>query len=330
MRSRAGNSLPGRPRRAARSPIPFESGTRTDSAIEVDQPQLSLPDEPRRSRIRIGRVGGTGDILESCDDLGDPERRGPADGIGKRPDSTEQLQFERAESHGTGKLPNRRHRLRGVVGPALPRPQGGGRQQGTHDLVPNWLGALDGLVERLAAGGRIADLGCGLGWSTIALARRIPAAEVIGWDSDPASIDTARDNAAEAGVLARFEVADAATVIDQGPYDLVTILEALHDMSQPVTVLETARNSLAPGGVVVVADEKVAEAFTAPGDELERMMYGWSVTHCLPAALAERPSAAIGTVLRESTLRDMAARAGFASVETLDVDAGFFRLYVLR
>lgn len=216
-------------------------------------------------------------------------------------------------------------------GSAMREGQGGiNRPAFTHDLVPNWLGALDGLVERLAVGGRIADLGCGVGWSTIALARRLPAAEVIGWDSDPASIDAARANAAEAGVPARFELADAATVIDRGPYDLVTILEALHDMSQPVTVLETARRALAPDGVVVVADEKVADEFTAPGDELERMMYGWSVTHCLPAALAERPSAAIGTVLRETKLRDLAGQAGFTSVETLDVDAGFFRLYVLR
>lgn len=86
-------------------------------------------------------------------------------------------------------------------------------------------------------------------------------------------------------------------------YDLVLILEALHDLAKPTDVLRDARSVLADNGVVVVADEKVAEHFTAPGDGLERMMYGWSVLHCLPASLAEEGSAAIGTVLRDSFAR---------------------------
>jgi hypothetical protein len=63
---------------------------------------------------------------------------------------------------------------------------------------------------------------------------------------------------------------------------------------------------------------------------LERMMYGWSITHCLPAAMVEQPSAAIGTVIREETVRDLATQAGFGAVEVLDVDGGFFRLYAIR
>ena len=113
-------------------------------------------------------------------------------------------------------------------------------------------------------------------------------------------------------------------------YDLVLILEALHDLAKPTDVLRDARSVLADNGVVVVADEKVAEHFTAPGDGLERMMYGWSVLHCLPASLAEEGSAAIGTVLRPGLVRTMAADAGFSSVEISDIDAGFFNLYVLR
>ena len=79
-----------------------------------------------------------------------------------------------------------------------------------------------------------------------------------------------------------------------------------------------------------MADEKVADEFAAPGDELERMMYGWSITHCLPASMAEQPSAALGTVLRAPMVRELGKAAGFASVETRDVDAGFFQLHVLR
>ena len=80
---------------------------------------------------------------------------------------------------------------------------------------------------------------------------------------------------------------------------------------------------------MLVVDEKVAETFTAPGDEVERMMYGWSVTHCLPTQLAEQPSAALGTVMRAGTVRELAADAGFARVDVLPVDNDFFRLYRL-
>ncbi len=215
-------------------------------------------------------------------------------------------------------------------GAAMRDGQGGiNRPSFTHDLVPAWLGAVDGLTAKLAGGGRIADLGCGVGWSTIAMARDLPETEVIGWDNDAASIDMARRNAEEAGVTVRFEAADASAMAAEGPFDLVTILEALHDMSQPVPVLEAARAALKPDGVLLIADEKVADQFTAPGDEMERMMYGWSVTHCLPAAMAEQPTEAIGTVIREPIIRDLVAQAGFGSVEALDVDAGFFRLYVV-
>jgi hypothetical protein len=106
-------------------------------------------------------------------------------------------------------------------------------------------------------------------------------------------------------------------------------MEALHDMAQPAEVLRQVRGALSPDGIVVVADEAVAEAFTAPGDDLERMMYGWSITHCLPASRAEAPSAAVGTAIRPTTVAALAHDAGFTSCEVVDVDAGFFRLYRL-
>lgn len=217
-----------------------------------------------------------------------------------------------------------------AYGKAMRTGQGGvNRPAFTHDLVPTWIGSVDGLADRIRTG-RIADLGCGVGWSTIAMAQGFPQAEVVGWDTDLDSIGDARRHAQDAGIELRFEAADASALAEDGPYDLVTVLEALHDMAQPAAVLSAARAALGEGGVVLVADEKVADRFAGPGDEMERMMYGWSVTHCLPAAMAERPSAALGTVIRESTVRELAAQAGFTRVETLDeVDAGFFRLYVL-
>ena len=217
-------------------------------------------------------------------------------------------------------------------GAAFRHGQGGiNRPAFTSDLVKAWLPAVDGVEATLAAGGRLLDVGSGHGWSTIAIQTAWPSAEVIGLDTDVASVVDARRNADSACVDVRFEVADSTGdgFAAYGPVDVVTILEALHDMAQPVEVLAAARAALAPGGIVVIADEAVAESFTAPGDDLERMMYGWSVTHCLPAAMAEQPSAAIGTCIRPGTVAELAAAAGFTSCEIVDVDAGFFRIYRL-
>jgi hypothetical protein len=100
-------------------------------------------------------------------------------------------------------------------------------------------------------------------------------------------------------------------------------------LSRPVEVLAAVRGMLAPGGALLVVDERVAEQFTAPGDEIERLMYGYSVMFCLPNGLAEQPSAGTGTVMRPSTLQAYAKEAGWASVTVLPVEHEVFRLYRL-
>lgn len=215
-------------------------------------------------------------------------------------------------------------------GPHFRRGQGDiNRPAFTTDLVKSWLPAVTGVADRLAGGGRLIDVGCGEGWSTIAVKSSWPAAAVVGLDLDEPSIADARRNAKAAGVDVDFVDGNGTALADLGPADVVLILEALHDMSDPVAVLAAARSALAPGGIVVIADEAVAETFSAPGDDLERMMYGWSVSHCLPASMAEQPSAGLGTVLRPSTVADLAGTAGFATCDVVDVDAGFFRIYRL-
>lgn len=202
-----------------------------------------------------------------------------------------------------------------------------------HELA-SWVAAAPDLDGRLRSDppARIADLGCGQGWSTLALATAYPSAVVHGIDLDEASIRAAEENAAgrEAAARVTFAVRDAGRLAEWGPYELVCIFEALHDMAAPVEVLAAARAALAPDGAVLVADERVADSFTAPGDEVERMMYGWSISHCLPASREVQPSAALGTVLRQGTVRDLAGAAGFSSVEVLPVDNLFFRFYLLR
>ena len=196
-----------------------------------------------------------------------------------------------------------------------------------NQLGAEWIPALPDLHERLGSGGRIADLGCGEGASTVALALAYPRAEVLGLDLDPASIEAAR--AAAGGVEVTFECRDAADPALAGSFDLVTLFETLHDMAHPVQALVAARSMLAPEGAVLVGDEKVADRFSAPGDEMERFNYGWSALHCLAAAMTEADSAATGTVIREQTVRAFADQAGFGSCTVLPIEHDFWRFYRL-
>ncbi len=115
-----------------------------------------------------------------------------------------------------------------------------------------------------------------------------------------------------------------------GRYDLVTAFECVHDMSDPVGALRTMRNLAGDSGVVIVADERVGDEFTEKGNDVEWMMYGWSVLHCLPVGMADQPSAETGTVMRADTLRSYAKSAGFRDVEILPIEHFFFRFYRLN
>jgi hypothetical protein len=123
---------------------------------------------------------------------------------------------------------------------------------------------------------------------------------------------------------------DAATVDTSGGYDAVFAFECIHDLPDPVGVLATMRRLAGERGTVIVMDERVAETFTAPGDEVERLMYGYSIMCCLADGMSHQPSAGTGTVMRPSTLRDYAVKAGFADIEVLDIANDFFRFYRLR
>jgi SAM-dependent methyltransferase len=198
------------------------------------------------------------------------------------------------------------------------------------DLAKVWLAALPDVYGRLCTcGGRVLDLGCGQGWSSIALAEALPGVRVDGVDLDPGSVRRAREAADLLGLSGRvrFTNGDAGRV-DRRGYDLVCFFEALHDMADPVAVLRRARDLLTPGGVVLVADGRVAETFTAPGDARERRTYAFSVLHCLPATRAEGAVEEAGAVLRPSTVRGYADRAGLA-YELLPVDNEEWHFYRL-
>lgn len=190
---------------------------------------------------------------------------------------------------------------------------------------------LPAVAERLRSGGRVAEIGFGGGWAMIGMAKAYPNATFDGFEVDAASVALASRNAQEAGVADRvtFHHVDGAEAPSDEPYDLVCAFECIHDLPDPVAVLGQMRSMVAPGGTVLVMDENVAEAFTAPGDEVERVMYGFSITCCLPDGLSARPSVGTGTVMRPSTFTAYAQAAGFEDVEILPIENDFFRFYRL-
>jgi ubiquinone/menaquinone biosynthesis C-methylase UbiE len=198
-------------------------------------------------------------------------------------------------------------------------------------LGREWMPGVPDVDARLRAeGARMADIGCGEGWSTVALALAYPRARFVGVDLDGPSLDAARRNAAQAGVDDRVEFRHGDAAGLDGPFDAAIIIEAVHDMANPVPVLAAVRGALAERGSLIVVDERVAETFAAPGDDVERFMYGWSITTCLPDGRSRQPSRATGTVMRADTLREYAREAGFESVEVLPIENDFFRFYQLH
>ena len=224
----------------------------------------------------------------------------------------------------------------GGIPPAPWEPEGrsdSNRARYVNLLGERWLRSIPAVEARLNAEppARVADVACGTGWSSIAMARAFPGITVDGFDLDPDAVRQATEHAGASGVGDRvtFRTADAAEPGSTGRYDLVTIFEALHDMTRPVEALRAARTLLGEGGWLLVADELVGDRFAVPATDRERYAYGWSVVSCLPDAMGDPGTAATGAVLRPATLRAYAIDAGFRDAEVLPIDTGFWRFYRL-
>jgi len=200
-------------------------------------------------------------------------------------------------------------------------------------LATDWFPAVPAIHDRLNGDppARVADVACGLGRSSIAIARGYPKATVDGIDLDKASIQRARQLLPGSGVEDRvaFHCRDAANAELSSQYDLVTIFEALHDMSYPVEVLRTARRLLSEGGRLLVGDERTAERFALDSGDVERLYYGFSVLHCLPVGMVGVNAAGTGTVMREDTVRSYANDAGFTNCEVAPIENDFWRFYLM-
>jgi len=184
----------------------------------------------------------------------------------------------------------------------------------TH-LVTEWLPALDGVVERLEAGGSVADVGCGHGASTILMAEAFPAARFVGIDYHADSIATARERAAEAGVADRVTFAVAgAEEIPGGGYDLVAFFDAFHDLGDPLAAARSAAAVLAPDGRCMLVEPFAGDRVQDNLNPIGRLYYGYSTLVCTPGSLSQPGRAGLGTQAGEARLSEVLQAGGFGAV----------------
>jgi SAM-dependent methyltransferase len=180
------------------------------------------------------------------------------------------------------------------------------------ELVPSWIPALDGVEEKLTAGARVADVGCGLGSSSVLLAQAYPRTTVVGSDYHAESIGLARKKAAEAGVADRvgFEVATAQTFAGTG-YDLVMMFDCLHDMGDPLGAARRVREALAPDGTWLLVEPFASDTVEDNFNPVGRLYYSGSTFLCVPNGLSQPGGRVLGAQAGEAAIRRVMTDAGF-------------------
>jgi SAM-dependent methyltransferase len=181
------------------------------------------------------------------------------------------------------------------------------------NLIDSWIPALEGVEERLTAGARVADVGCGHGASTLLMAQAFPACELVGFDYHDASVERARAAAAEAGLEGRvsFEVASAKDYPGEG-YDLVAMFDCLHDMGDPVGAAAHVRETVADDGTWMIVEPFANDRLADNLNPVGRVFYGASTLVCTPASRDQEVGLALGAQAGEARLREVVGAGGFS------------------
>jgi SAM-dependent methyltransferase len=198
-------------------------------------------------------------------------------------------------------------------------------------LIKGFLPAAKGLPERLTAGIRVADLGCGTGHAINLMAKEYPRSDFVGYDIAADAIERARAEAQGMGLSnARFEVRDVTQLPSDARFDLITSFDAVHDQRDPAAVLRSAAAALAPDGVYLVVEPRASSKLEENvGNPFGSWMYGISVLHCMTVSLADG-GAGLGTAWGEQTARNFLTEAGFTSVEAVDAPGPQNTIYICR
>jgi 2-polyprenyl-3-methyl-5-hydroxy-6-metoxy-1,4-benzoquinol methylase len=184
-----------------------------------------------------------------------------------------------------------------------------------NNLVSNWLPALDGVVEKLQRGAKVADVGCGHGWSTVFMAKAFPNSKFVGYDFHPSSIEAAAAHAREHGVTEniRFEVATAKGYPEKN-FDLVAFFDCLHDMGDPAGAAAHVRQSPKPDGSWMIVEPIAGDRLEDNLNPVGRIYYAASTMVCLPTSLSQEVGAALGAQAGEARLREVITAGGFRTV----------------
>lgn len=198
------------------------------------------------------------------------------------------------------------------------------------NLVSTWLPALDGVVDKLEAGARVADVGCGHGASTIIMAEAFPRSRFLGFDFHGPSIDTARLRAKEAGVEDRvaFTQAAAKEYTDDG-FDLICFFDCLHDMGDPVGAARHVREVIADDGTWMIVEPMAGDRVEENLNPVGRAYYGFSTLLCTPSSLAQDVGLALGTQAGPARIRDVTAAGGFTRFRSV-AETPFNRVLEVR
>ncbi|MFN8023290.1 MAG: class I SAM-dependent methyltransferase [Acidimicrobiales bacterium] len=202
------------------------------------------------------------------------------------------------------------------------------------NLLPNVLPKLDGVVERLTAGARVADIGCGAGGAVLLMAKAFPNSHFDGYDISKFALGRAAQKLEESGLTnAAFHDPRDEGIPANNSLDLITTFDCIHDMTHPQEMMQTIRRALSDDGTWLLVDIKALDTYemNVKKNPMAALMYGISVLSCMSSALSEPGGAGLGTLgLSENKAREMAAAAGFSRFRKLDVDHSVNAFYEVR